>query len=124
MKNTIKNKFATPKALIIVMLFLNIAVYQTIDAQAGLFGHYFGAILDCAETSIDGVRLDGVRPESPAEEAGLQEDDIIVKFGGEVIKNCDDFNIAHKKQLPGAVEVIYIRQGKEHRTEAVLEAAR
>lgn len=93
-------------------------------AYAGLFGPYFGGILDC-RASTDEARLCGVRPNSPAAAAGLLADDVIVEFGGVTIRSVDDFNAALKSQLPGKpVEVVYIRGGKEYQTAATLEARR
>ena len=47
---------------------------------------YLGSIPDYA-TEVQGVKLSGVRPGSPAEKGGLQGGDIIVEFAGQKIAN-------------------------------------
>lgn len=85
------------------------------------YGAYFGSIPDFSELPIPGVRLSGVRPGSPAEKAGLQAGDIIVKFAGVTIRNLDDLLYALRSKRPGdTVEVLYLRDGQEHQAKATL----
>ena len=89
------------------------------------YGAYFGSIPDFSESPIPGVRLSGVRPGSPAEKAGLQAGDIIVKFGGVTIRNLDDLLYALRSKRPGdIVEVLYLRDGQEQKGQATLEERR
>lgn len=87
--------------------------------------HYFGAVPDTTVTAASGVPLREVRPRSPAEQAGLQAGDILVKLGSFPIRSVEDLESALQFTLPGKpIEIIYIRQGQEHRTEAALEPRR
>jgi S1-C subfamily serine protease len=60
-----------------------------------------------------GVKLDGVRPESPASRAGLARGDVIVKVGGHDVGNIHDYMFALGDLSPGAEVVIEVeREGK------------
>ena len=92
---------------------------------AGGYGPYFGSVPDFAESPAPGVRLSGVRPGSPAERAGLQPGDVIVRFAGVTVRTLDDFTFALRGRRPGdVVEVIYFRGGAVHSTETTLEQRR
>lgn len=86
------------------------------------YGPYFGMIPEFGE-SEEGVKLGGVRAGSPAEKAGLQSGDLIVRFDGKEVKNLEDFVfVLRSKRAGDRVEVVY-RRGTEVRTaSAVLEA--
>lgn len=57
-----------------------------------------------------GMRITGVREGSPAEKAGLQAGDVIVKFGDTEVKNIYDYTYALGKYKPGdVVEVVVLR---------------
>jgi len=87
--------------------------------------HYLGAEPDHSASSVAGVRLGAIKPGSPAEKAGLQVGDIIVKLGAVAIKNPDDLMVALKSTTPGRpAEVIYLRGGKELGTQVSLEPRR
>jgi len=74
---------------------------------------------------VAGVRLGAIRPGSPAEKAGLQVGDIIVKLGAVAIKNADDLTVALKSTVPGRpAELVYLRGGKELVTQVSLEPRR
>jgi hypothetical protein len=89
------------------------------------YGPYFGAVPDFGESAQPGVRLGGVRPGSPADRAGLQAGDVIVRFAGVTIRTLDDLVFALRGQRPGdAIEVTYIRDGTERAAEATLEERR
>lgn len=89
------------------------------------YGVYFGSIPDFSESAAPGVRLSGVRPGSPAEKAGLKTGDTIVQFSGVTIRNLDDLVFALRSNRPGdRVEVVYLREGKELKSEATLEERR
>lgn len=61
----------------------------------------------------EGVQLDGVRPGSPAEKAGMQKGDIIVKFGARTIKNVQEYTLALGDYKPGDVVEIVIKRGDQ-----------
>jgi Do/DeqQ family serine protease len=66
-------------------------------------------------SSTDGALVVGVVPESPAANAGLQQGDVIVKFGGQTVKTPDDLTnfIAASKAGQQVVLTIY-RSGQPH----------
>jgi aminopeptidase YwaD len=90
--------------------------------RAGGYGPYFGSIPDLSESKVPGVLLGGVRPGSPAEQAGLKAGDIIVNFAGVTVKNLEDLTFALKTKRPGdLVEVIFLRAGKTQQAQATLQ---
>jgi membrane-associated protease RseP (regulator of RpoE activity) len=89
------------------------------------YGPYFGIVPDFAESPVPGVRLGGVRPGSPAERAGLQSGDVILRFAGIAVKTLDDLTFALRQKRPGdVVEVRYVRAGAERTVETTLEQRR
>jgi Peptidase family M28/PDZ domain/PA domain len=89
------------------------------------YGPYFGAIPDFGESTRPGVRLGGVRPGSPADRAGLQAGDVIVRFAGMSVRTLDDLVFALRSRRPGeTIEVAYVRDGAERASEATLEERR
>ncbi len=69
-----------------------------------------------------GVRLDGVVPGSPAEIVGLVKGDIVVAMDDLTIGNLSDLSNALKTMKPDqAVEIIFVRNGKELSTTATLK---
>jgi hypothetical protein len=89
------------------------------------YGPYFGAVPDFGESPRPGVRLGGVRPGSPADRAGLQAGDVIVRFAGVTVRTLDDLVFALRGRRPGdAIEVTYVRDGAERAVQAVLEQRR
>ena len=91
----------------------------------GGYGPYLGTIPDFSEVEGGGVRLSGVRADSPAERAGLQGGDIVVEFAGARILNLYDYTYALRASSPGdTVEIRVRRDGREVSVEAVLEERR
>ncbi|MFQ5880902.1 MAG: M28 family peptidase [Candidatus Methylomirabilales bacterium] len=89
------------------------------------YGAYFGSIPDFAPTQVEGVRLSGVRPGSPAEKAGLQGGDTIVKMAGVRIQNLHDLvYVLRSKRAGDRVEVVFLRNGQELRGTTTLERRR
>ena len=89
------------------------------------YGPYFGAVPDFGESPHPGVRLGGVRPGSPADRAGLQTGDVIVRFAGVSVRTLDDLVFALRSRRAGeAVEVTYVRDGAERTAQATLEERR
>jgi serine protease Do len=61
-----------------------------------------------------GVRIIGIASESPAEAAGLQEDDVIINIAGEKVAEFRRVHDIVNKRQPGEViDVRYIRKDKE-----------
>lgn len=61
----------------------------------------------------EGVLLSGVRPGSPAEKAGIQKGDIIVKFGNRTIKNVQEYTLALGEHKPGETVPIVVKRGEQ-----------
>jgi len=91
----------------------------------GGYGAYFGVIPEFGESGRPGVPITGVRPASPAEKAGLQGGDVIVRFGGIDVKTLEDLTFALRSKRPGdRVAVVIERGGQLREVEAVLEERR
>ena len=77
------------------------------------FRVYLGTVPNYSDQS-DGLKLDGVRPGSPAEKAGLRAGDVVVKLGKMPIKNVYDYTYALGEMRGGEeVEAVIRREGKE-----------
>ena len=74
---------------------------------------YLGSIPDMGATDVKGVRLTGVRAESPADKAGLKAGDIIVEFAGKPVNDLYGYTDALYAQKPGdSVDVVVLRGGE------------
>ena len=83
---------------------------------------YLGSIPDYA-TEVKGVKLSGVRADSPAEKAGLTGGDVIVEFAGQKIANIYDYTYAlDAVKIGQPVKVIVEREGKRVEITATPEA--
>ena len=73
---------------------------------------YLGSIPDMSNGAGQGLRLTGVRAGSPADLAGLVAGDVIVEFGGRVVKDLYEFSDALYSHRPGdTVSVTVLRNG-------------
>lgn len=62
----------------------------------------------------DGVLVDDVIDDSPADDAGLRSGDVIYEFDGNEIMDCDDLTRTLRKYNPGdEIELKVLRDGKE-----------
>lgn len=78
---------------------------------------YTGTIPDYTQ-EVEGLLLSGVVGGGPADKAGLQKGDLIVKFGDTEIKNIYDYTLALEVvEIDVTMEVIYMRDGERHRAE-------
>jgi aminopeptidase YwaD len=76
------------------------------------FRVYLGTIPNYADSN-DGLKLDGVRDDSPAAKAGLKAGDKIVKMAGRDVKNVYDYTYALGEMKAGQeYEVELIRDGQ------------
>jgi hypothetical protein len=105
--------------------------YVTLRAPAGGgdrgrgYGPFFGVVPEFGDSGGAGVRVGGVRPGSPADRAGVRTGDVVVAFGGMTVKTLEDLTFALRGRHAGdRVEVVVVRDGAEHRLEAVLEERR
>ncbi|HYP29618.1 MAG TPA: M28 family peptidase [Blastocatellia bacterium] len=77
------------------------------------FRVYLGTVPNYSDQS-DGMKLDGVRPGSPAERAGLKAGDVIVRLASVQIKNVYDYTYALGELRPNEeIDVLIRRDGKE-----------
>ncbi|MGW8265342.1 MAG: M20/M25/M40 family metallo-hydrolase [Longimicrobiales bacterium] len=84
------------------------------------YGAYMGTIPDMTPQDF-GVRITGVREESPAERAGLQSGDVIVQFGDREITDLYAYTYALREHRPGdEVTVVVLRNGERLSLTAVL----
>lgn len=91
------------------------AVAKSSGGQGGGRGFrvYLGTIPDYNE-EVKGVRLMGVRAESPAEKGGLKGGDTIVKLGDKKIENVYDYTYAlQEHKADETVPIVVLRDGKE-----------
>jgi Tol biopolymer transport system component len=83
---------------------------------------YLGTIPDYS-TEVTGVKLSGVRADSPAAKAGLQGGDIIVEFGGQKITNIYDYTYAlDAVKIGQPVKIVVQRHGQPMQLTATPEA--
>jgi hypothetical protein len=105
-----------------VPLFTKTESEQPREARA--FRVSVGTVPDYA-AEVEGLKLSGVRPGGPAEKAGLQAGDIIVKFGHVEVKNIYDYTYALGEFTPGQeIDVIVLRNGEKKTLKIKLEASR
>jgi hypothetical protein len=82
---------------------------------------WFGSVPDMAVSDTAGVRLTGVSPGSPAEQAGIRAGDVIVEFGGMPVGDLYQFTDALQAHEPGdTVRVVVRRDGEPLTVTAVL----
>jgi hypothetical protein len=77
---------------------------------------YLGSIPDMGATDVAGVRLTGIRAESPADKAGMKSGDIIVEFAGRPVKDLYAYTDALYAQKPGDVVDVVVLRGAERLT--------
>ncbi len=84
------------------------------------YGAYMGTIPDMTPQDF-GVRITGVREDSPAQKAGLRAGDVIVGFGGREISDLYAYTYALRDHKPGdEVQVVVLRDGERLTLTAVL----
>jgi len=70
----------------------------------------------------EGVLLSGIIEDSPAEEAGLEEDDIIYSIDGELVEDSKQLGTLIQSREPGdKVEIVYYRDGKKKSVDVELD---
>src|SRR4030067_816825 len=73
---------------------------------------YLGTIPDFTTEDIEGLKLSGVKAGGPADKAGLQAGDIIVRFGDLKITNIYDYKyVLDVIKIGEPVTVEYLRNG-------------
>lgn len=82
---------------------------------------YLGSIPDMSAPETPGVRLVGVRADSPADRAGLKAGDVIVEFDGKVVKDLYGYTDALQARKPGdTVQIVVLRDGAKVALSATL----
>ena len=93
--------------------FVEVARPENQKNRAGL-RVYLGTIPDYAQGDIEGVKLSGVRKDGPADKAGMQAGDVIVKLAGKQLKNIYDYTYTLSAMSVGEEsEIVVQRKGKE-----------
>ncbi len=93
------------------------------QGRATGFRVYLGTIPSYAD-STDGLRLDGVRDDSPAAKAGLRAGDRIVRLAGREVRNVYDYTYALGEMKAGQEYEVEVVRGTEHLTLKITPAAR
>jgi acetylornithine deacetylase/succinyl-diaminopimelate desuccinylase-like protein len=86
-----------------------IAVQASRPERRGGSRPYFGSIPDFSVVG-QGYGIQGVAPDSPADEAGLKSGDIIIDLEGNQVTGLDDFDVALRKFKAGDKIKITIRR--------------
>jgi S1-C subfamily serine protease len=90
----------------------------------GGYGPYFGSVPDFRD-DLNGVLFADVRTDSPAAKAGLKAGDLLVEFGGQPVRNLQEFTYALSTRKPGDVVVVVVRrEGQTLRVNVTLEVRR
>ena len=87
------------------------------------FRVYLGTIPNYADSN-DGLKLDGVRDDSPASKAGLKAGDKIVKMAGREVKNVYDYTYALGEMKAGQEYEVEVVRGSERLTLKITPAKR
>lgn len=93
------------------------------QGRSGGFRVYLGTIPNYADAN-DGLKLDGVRDDSPASKAGLRAGDKIVKMAGRDVKNVYDYTYALGEMKAGQEYEVEIVRGNERVTLKITPAGR
>ncbi len=95
------------------------------DSQGRSMGFrvYLGTIPNYADTN-DGLKLDGVRDDSPASKAGLKAGDKIVKLAGREVKNVYDYTYVLGEMKAGQEYEVEVVRGSERLTLKITPAVR
>ena len=89
--------------------------------QARGYGPYLGTIPAFGGEPVRGVRLQAVRPGSPAAQAGLQAGDVIVEFTGAPVAGLEEFAaLLYSSRAGERVEIVFERGGRRLEAWAVL----
>ncbi|HAA15016.1 MAG TPA: deoxyribonuclease HsdR [Cytophagales bacterium] len=95
------------------------------EVQRALLGINILNVSDMENLNItvnNGVYVSAVRLGSSAEDAGLEQGDVIVQIDGKIVRNVAELQELVGRNRPGdEVEVTYLRNGEEFSTQAVLK---
>ena len=88
------------------------------------FRVFLGTVPDYAQTDVTGVRLTGVAPAGPAENAGLRGGDVIVEVDGTPIENLYDYTYALDALRVGKPAKLVVLRDTERITLEVVPSSR
>jgi Zn-dependent M28 family amino/carboxypeptidase len=74
---------------------------------------YLGSVPDMSATDVVGMKLMGVRPDSPADKGGLKTGDVIIEFGGVPVKDLYSYSDALYAHKPGDVVKVVVMRGAQ-----------
>ena len=84
-------------------------------------GVYLGTIPDYSDNAGKGLRLNGVRDNSPASKAGLVAGDVVVSFAGQQVRDVYDYTYLLFAKKPGdTIEIKVVRDGETLTLTAIL----
>ncbi len=83
------------------------------DAAVVPYRVVFGSSPDMGYRKEDGVRVSGVRKDTPAEKAGLLAGDIITALDGQPIRNLEDYSVLLFRHQPGDEVTVTVRRGEQ-----------
>ncbi|MBL8005975.1 MAG: M20/M25/M40 family metallo-hydrolase [Ignavibacteria bacterium] len=93
--------------------FIKVAAANNENRTMGSIKVYVGTIPDYSST-VEGMKITGVKEGSPAEKAGLIAEDVIIKFGTKDVKNIYDYMYAMGEYKPGEeAEIIVLRKNEQ-----------
>jgi S1-C subfamily serine protease len=91
-------------------------------APGGGFRVSLGTIPDYA-SEVEGVALQGVRPGSPADKAGIKAGDVLVEFDGKKIRNVQEYTAVLSGARPNVpIQLVVLRKGQRVALTATPEA--
>jgi hypothetical protein len=94
----------------------NLIDYREVQKTGGNLGRgfrvYLGTIPDYAKADVLGVRLSGVTKDSPAEHAGVKQDDIIIELAGKKIHDIYDYSFVLSALPVGKPVKLIVRRGQ------------
>lgn len=84
------------------------------------YGPWFGSIPDFGQIE-KGVKFSDIQPGSPASQAGIKANDILIQFGSKPVSNLYDFTHALRAHKVGDVVVVKVlREGRTRTAKVIL----
>jgi hypothetical protein len=114
LKEVVEYLAARPESLTAILTAAEESTTQQKEHQRTTRHVLLGTVPDFAYTG-QGVRLDGVTPDTPAIKVGLQEGDIITRIGNTVIEDLEAYSdILKSLQAGDEITIVFMRDNMEH----------